>query len=92
MTLQIRVYYFSIENKVQELAWTAASGNWAVGATLGEVDPRSTSLYAQVRAGGASLAELRVGYQSPCNPSTITESYWIPGESRWGVREYPAMM
>lgn len=90
MTLQIRVYYFSYNYKVQELVWM--NNHWAVGATLGDVDPCSTSLCASVRAPASGLAELRVGYQSRSNPNTITESFWIPTEGRWAVRKYPAMM
>jgi len=93
MTLQtqIRIYYFTCDNKVQELGWMGS--NWSAGATLGDVDPSSsTSLYAAVRTHNSGLAELRVGYQSPSHPHTITESFWIPSENRWGVREYPAMM
>ena len=90
MTLQIRVYYITCDYKVQELAWL--NRNWVVGATLGDADPCSNSLCASVRAPSTGLAELRIGYQSACNPRTITESYWIPTEGRWAVREYPAMM
>ncbi|OAX36179.1 hypothetical protein K503DRAFT_772770 [Rhizopogon vinicolor AM-OR11-026] len=87
---EIRVYYITQENKVQELCWI--NNAWAVGAILGDVVFGCTWLCAQVRASGATLAELRVGYQRPANPNTITESYYIPSQSRWGVRTYPSMM
>ncbi|OJA19903.1 hypothetical protein AZE42_13213 [Rhizopogon vesiculosus] len=89
-TLQIRVYYITQEDKVQELCWI--NNAWAVGAVLGDVVFGCTWLCAQVRASGATLAELRVGYQSPANPNTITESYYIPSQTRWGVRTYPSKM
>ncbi|OAX36180.1 hypothetical protein K503DRAFT_322791 [Rhizopogon vinicolor AM-OR11-026] len=89
-TSQVRVYYITQDNKVQELQWT--NHTWVVGPILGDVIFGSIALYAQVRAGGATLAELRIGYQCPANPNTITESYFIPSQSRWGVRTYPSMM
>ncbi|OJA16470.1 hypothetical protein AZE42_06880 [Rhizopogon vesiculosus] len=89
-TLQIRVYYITQDNKVQELCWT--NHVWVVGATLGDAICGSIGLCAQQRAPGGVLQELRIGYQSPADPSTITESYYIPPQSRWGVRTYPSMM
>ena len=90
LQIQIRVYYVTSDYKVQELGYMG--DNWSAGATLGDVDPCSTSFYASVRAPSSGLAELRVGYQSASNPHTITESFWIPSEGRWAVREFPAMM
>ncbi|OJA15151.1 hypothetical protein AZE42_04700 [Rhizopogon vesiculosus] len=89
-TLQIRIYYITQDSKVQELL--LSNHTWAVGPILGDVVFGSIGLYAQVRASGATLAELRVGYQCPANPNTITESYYISSQSRWGVRTYPSMM
>lgn len=87
----IRVYYFTNESTVQELVWST-SGGWSVGMNLGDTITNGISLYAQVRATGTDLAELRVGYQSPSDPETITESYYIPTEEKWGTRTYPNEM
>jgi hypothetical protein len=36
------------------------------------------------------LTELRVGYQSACNPNTITESFWILKGFRMGAMKQDA--
>jgi len=90
LQVQIRIYYFTKDNKVQEVGYT--NGAWGVGPTLGEVDPSSTGLYASVRTSGSDLAEIRVGYQSKSKPQTITESFFTQSENKWAVREYPDVM
>jgi hypothetical protein len=87
--LQVRVYYITCEVKVQELMFTG--GHWVLGMTLGDVMPGSLNLYAAVRTDRTTgtLIQSGVGYQTPTNPQTITESYYDYPAGTWKVRAYP---
>ncbi|OJA17978.1 hypothetical protein AZE42_08946 [Rhizopogon vesiculosus] len=88
MNLQTRIYYFTDELKVQEMDWDSNIRHYfEAGPTLGDVMEGSIALYAQVDADGDTLAEIRVGYQSPSNPETITESYYT-FSTGWRTRIY----
>ncbi|OJA08505.1 hypothetical protein AZE42_10957 [Rhizopogon vesiculosus] len=92
---QARLFYFTEDCKVQEMYYTQLLARsipgWEVTSTIGDVVPGSVALYAQVAANGDNLEEVRVGYQSPSNPETITESYWV-GVGPWKTRTYPKEM
>ncbi|KAG0708557.1 hypothetical protein DFH29DRAFT_794947 [Suillus ampliporus] len=70
---QIRVYYITVNSRVQELVFTFGINlGWVKGAMLGTAVENSTCLYAQVRLTTEPM--LRVGFQSSAEPQTITEA------------------
>ncbi|OAX31659.1 hypothetical protein K503DRAFT_60467 [Rhizopogon vinicolor AM-OR11-026] len=86
--LHTHIFYFTDELKVQVMSWNSdVAGYFETGPTLGDVMECSIALYAQVEAHGDTLTEIRVGYQSPSNPETITESYYTPSTG-WRTRIY----
>ncbi|KAG1871743.1 hypothetical protein DFJ58DRAFT_762177 [Suillus subalutaceus] len=70
---QIRVYYITVDNRVQEMVFTRGY-DWQKGATLGTAVEDSTCLYAQYRFTTEPL--VRVGFQSSAAPQTITEALY----------------
>ncbi|KAG1760233.1 hypothetical protein EDD22DRAFT_751641, partial [Suillus occidentalis] len=70
---QIRVYYITVDNRVQEFAYSQNDG-WQKGSILGTALKNSTCLYAQDRFTTEPL--LRVGFQSFAAPQTITEAFY----------------
>jgi hypothetical protein len=91
--LQIRLFYFTADCKVQEMFWNNYDDpSPVIGTTLGDVVWGSHSLYAYVRKAGDTSGQIRVGYQSSSAPTTITESVYTP-DSGWATtRTYPSMM
>jgi hypothetical protein len=91
--LQIRLFYLTADCKVQEMFWNNYDDpSPVIGKTLGDVVWGSHSLYAYVRTAGDAAGQIRVGYQSPSDPTTITESVYTP-DSGWATtRAYPKMM
>lgn len=79
---EIRVYYITVNSRVQELCHTQRHG-WQKGATIGTAVENSTCLYAQGRF-ARNEANLRVGFQSATAPQTITEAYMMKDE--WKTR------
>ncbi|KAG2121609.1 hypothetical protein DEU56DRAFT_894628 [Suillus clintonianus] len=79
---EIRVFYITVNSRVQELCHTQRHG-WQKGATIGTAVENSTCLYAQGRF-ARNEAMLRVGFQSATAPQTITEAYTVKDE--WKTR------
>jgi len=81
---QIRVYYITLDNRVQELKFSRGKG-WSLGATLCATAPCCVWLYARVRVNGGDLKERRVGYEAGNNLIAITETYWRFDGTGWGT-------
>ena len=64
------------------------------GTNFGPVVKGSVTLYATVEAEGDVLGQFRIGYQSPSNPTTITEKVYMASAPAlgWATRIYPNMM
>ncbi|KAG0705999.1 hypothetical protein DFH29DRAFT_996422 [Suillus ampliporus] len=83
----IQVYYFTKDSTLQGLYWTAGPRGFNASEPLGNV--LKGSLYAHASTSGVKqhLVEIRVGYQSPSNPDTITEAYYTTSH-RWRTRAF----
>jgi hypothetical protein len=92
MNLQVRVFYFANNSTLQVIRWQSGMSAYATGANLGPVVRGSTTLYATVQADGDVLGQIRVGYQSPSDPTTITESVYTINSGKWTPRTYPKLM
>ncbi|KAG1781930.1 hypothetical protein EV702DRAFT_494055 [Suillus placidus] len=79
---EIRVFYITVNSRVQEICHTHRHG-WQKGANIGTAVENSTCLYAQGRF-AHNEALLRVGFQSAAAPQTITEAYTVKDE--WKTR------
>lgn len=79
---EIRVYYITVNSRVQEMCYNQRHG-WQKGETIGTAVENSTCLYAQGRI-VQNEAMLRVGFQSAKEPQTITEAYTMKDE--WKTR------
>ena len=92
MNLQVHMYYFANNSTLQGIYWAFGMPAYAVGSNLGPVVRGSTTLYATVQADGNTLRQIRVGYQSPSDPTTITESVYTGGPEGWVARTYPKLI
>ncbi|KAG1721695.1 uncharacterized protein EDB91DRAFT_244736 [Suillus paluster] len=78
---EIRVYYITTANNVQELVYSdrGSPTTWQKGAVVGTAVKDSACLYAQIQPGS-----LRIGFQASSDPQTITEAYTT--EAGWTTR------
>ncbi|KAG1895503.1 uncharacterized protein F5891DRAFT_660541 [Suillus fuscotomentosus] len=79
---EIRVFYITVDSRVQEICYFKRHG-WQKGATIGTAVENSTCLYAQGRF-VHNETMLRVGFQSATAPQTITEGCTTKDE--WKIR------
>jgi len=92
MNLQVHIYYITKDSLLQELYWTSDVGRWIISGNFGPVAKGSVTLYAAVLADGDTREEMRVGFQSQSDPTTITEMSYVANAPAWVKRVYPSMM